>query len=180
MIIETERLTMRPFTADDLPELLRMRSDEDVVRYLGGVAKQTPEFTKERLRFHFDCYEKYGYGMFAVVRKSGGEFIGWAGLQPLEESGETEVGYGFDKPHWGQGYATETAAAWLRYGFETAGRERIVAVAVPENTGSRHVMEKLGMSYEKNAEHYGIDCVFYAIRREEFAPREGFYAVHDS
>lgn len=180
MIIETERLTLRPLTADDLPEILRMRADEDVVRHLGGLAKQTTEFGTQRMRFYLDCIEKYGYGMSAVVRKSDGVFIGWGGLQPLEETGETEVGYGFDKPYWGQGYATELAAAWLRYGFETAGLARIVAVAIPENTASRHVMEKLGMKFERNATHYGSECVFYSITREEFEPREGFYAVHNS
>jgi ribosomal-protein-alanine N-acetyltransferase len=118
--------------------------------------------------------------MSAVVRKSDDVFIGWGGLQPLEETGETEVGYGFDKPYWGQGYATELAAAWLRYGFEEAKLARIVAVAIPENTASRHVMEKLGMRFERNATHYGSDCVFYSITREEFEPREGFYALHDS
>jgi ribosomal-protein-alanine N-acetyltransferase len=180
MIIETERLMARPFTADDLTELLRMRADEDVVRYLGGVAMQTPEFTEQRLRFHFECYEKYGYGMSAVLRKSDGVMIGWGGLQPLEDSGETEVGYGFDKPHWGRGYATEVAAAWLRYGFETAGLTRIVAVAFPENTASRRVMEKLGMRFEKTATHYRHECAFHSISREEFEPREAFYALHDS
>ncbi|HEX8162289.1 MAG TPA: GNAT family N-acetyltransferase [Pyrinomonadaceae bacterium] len=180
MIIETERLTLRPLTADDESELLRMRSDEDVVRYLGGREKQTPEFNRQRLRFYIECYEKYGYAMFAAVRKSDGVMVGWGGLQPLEETGEIEVGYGFDKPYWGQGYATEIAAAWLRYGFEEAKLERIIAVAIPENAASRHVMEKLGMRYEKNATHYGHDCVFYSIRREEFKPRGGFYALHDS
>jgi RimJ/RimL family protein N-acetyltransferase len=180
MIIETERLMLRPLTMDDLPEILRMRADEDVVRYLGGLAKQTPEFGTQRMRFYLECIEKYGYGMSAVVRKSDGVFIGWGGLQPLEETGETEVGYGFDKPYWGQGYATELAAAWLRYGFEEAKLARIVAVAIPENTASRHVMEKLGMRFERNAMHYGSDCVFYSITREEFEPREGFYALHDS
>jgi ribosomal-protein-alanine N-acetyltransferase len=127
-----------------------------------------------------DCGERYGFSMSPAIRKSDGAFVGWGGLQPLEESGEIEVGYGFDKPYWGQGYATEIAAAWLRYGFEEARLARIIAVAVPENTASRHVMEKLGMRYEKNAMHYGHDCVLYAITREEFAPREAFYALHDS
>jgi RimJ/RimL family protein N-acetyltransferase len=180
MIIETERLLLRPFRWEDLPETVRLRSDADVVRYLGGLAKQTPEFTEQRLRFYMDCREKYGFSMSPAIRKSDGAFVGWGGLQPLEETDEIEVGYGFGKEFWGQGYATELAAAWLRYGFETANLARIVAVANPENTASRHVMEKLGMRYEKNAEHYGSDCVFYTITREEFKPREEFYALHDS
>jgi ribosomal-protein-alanine N-acetyltransferase len=173
-------MRLRPFTWDDLPELLRLRSDVDVMRYLGGKAKQTPELAEQRLRFYMDCRERYGFSMSPAIRKSDDVFIGWGGLQPLEESGEIEVGYGFDKPYWNCGYATELAAAWLRYGFETAKLERIIAVASPENTGSRHVMEKLGMRYEKNAVHYKSECVVYAITRDEFKPREGFYAVHES
>jgi RimJ/RimL family protein N-acetyltransferase len=178
LIIETERLTLRPFTWDDLPEQRRVRSDPEVVRFLGGIEMQTPEFIEKRFRFYMDCRERYGFSMSPAVRKSDGVVVGWGGLQPLEETGEIEVGYGFDRPYWGMGYATEVAAAWLRYGFETVGLARIVAVATPENTGSRHVMEKLGMRYEKNEIHYKSNCVFYAISREEFKPREEFYAVH--
>jgi ribosomal-protein-alanine N-acetyltransferase len=179
MLIETDRLLMRPVTRDDLPTMLRFRADPEVSRYLGGPAMSTPEFVARRFDFYLDCHRRRGIGMCALMRKPDTEMIGWAGLQPLEESGEIEVGYGFDRPHWGQGYATEAANAWLRYGFETVGLERIVAVAVPENKGSRRVMEKLGMKYERNAMHYGIDCAFYAIRREEFTPLAGFYEVRD-
>ena len=180
MIIETDRLLMRPITPDDLPALIRLRADEDVSRYIGGRAMQSPEMIEQRFRFYLACHEQRGYGMAMILRKADGEVLGWGGLQPLEETGETEVGYGFDKPYWGQGYATEAAAAWLRYGFEQAGLARIVAVAIPKNTASRHVMEKLGMKYEREAEHYGSNCVFYAITRAEFAPRTGLYVAHDS
>jgi RimJ/RimL family protein N-acetyltransferase len=65
--------------------------------------------------------------------------------------------------------------AWLEYGFEKAGLERIVAIAIHGNDASTHIMEKVGMKYEKDAGHYGEDCVFYAITREEFSmqKREG-------
>ena len=179
-IIETQRLRVRPLTEDDLPALARMRSDADVSRYLGTTAMQTPEFIARRLRFYLACYESHGFGTSAVEERSGGELIGTAGLQPLEETGEIEVGYAFDKPYWGRGYATEVAAAWLRYGFGHAGLERIVAVADPENTGSRRVMEKLGMKFEKVEKHYGFDCVFYAITRGEFRPHDSFFAVRSS
>ena len=180
MIIETERLLLRPFTKEDLPELVRMRTDEEVARYLGTPETRTPEFVARRLDFYMRCREQHGFGMSPAVAKADGTFVGWGGLQPLEETGEIEVGCGLDRPFWGRGYASELAAAWLRYGFETAGLERIIAVAVPENTASRRVMEKLGMRYEKNAVHYGVDCVFYAIGRDEFVPRKEFYALHDS
>jgi RimJ/RimL family protein N-acetyltransferase len=180
LLIETERLLMRPLTADDLPTLVRFRADDEVSRYIGGVAMQQPEMVARRLRFYLECHERHGFGMSAIIRKSDGEMIGWGGLQPLEESGEIEIGYGFAQPYWGQGYATEAAAAWLRYGFEQAGLARIVAVAVPANVNSRHVMEEVGMKFEREAQHYGGICVLYAITRAGFAPRAGFYAVHDA
>ena len=179
MIIETDRLLMRPPTRDDLPALIRMRSDAEVSRYLGGPAMATPEALSKRLDFYVGCVPSHGFAMGPLLHKDTGELIGWGGLQPLEETGEIEVGYSFAKAHWGRGYATEMAAAWLRYGFEQAGLARIVAVAVPENMASRHVMEKLGMKYEKNAPHYGGDCVFYGITRQEFTPRAGVYVIHE-
>ena len=188
--IETERLRLRPFTLADLPALRAMRAKEEVSRYLGTVALQTPEFVEERLRAYLECYRLHGFGMAAVNEKSGGEFIGWGGLQPLEfgwngersarAEHEVEVGYGFDTPHWGKGYATELAAAWLRYGFEEIKLARIVAVASPENKSSWRVMEKLGMTYETTEPHYGSPCVFYSISRDEFVPRGAYKLLPDS
>ena len=188
--IETERLLLRPFTEADLHALRAMRVKEDVARYLGTTAIQTPEFIADRLRAYLECYRLYGFGVAAVEDKASGVLVGWSGLQPLEfgwkgnyplkGEAEIEVGYGFDSPHWGKGYATEVADAWLRYGFEHAGLERIVAVASPENKSSWRVMEKLGMKYETTEEHYGSPCVFYAISRDEFVPRGAFRLVQNS
>ena len=166
-MFETERLSMRRLTPDDLDWLLRMRTDPEVSRYLGTIPPK-PEAVNARLRFYIDCYERYGYGMSGVEDKESGALVGWGGLQPLEDSGETEVGYAFDKPFWGRGLATEVARAWLKYGFEHAGLSNIVAVAVRENTASTHVMEKLGMRFERESLHYGSMCDLYRIKREEF------------
>ena len=167
-MFETERLLIRKFTMDDLPKLIELRSDEAVNKYLGGTRLQNPEAIEKRFRVYLDCYEKFGFGVCALVWKETGEMFGWSGLMPLEDSGEIEVGYGMSKDFWGKGVGYECARAWLEYGFEKAGLERIVAVAQPENTGSWRIMEKLGMRYEKTEEHYGIDCKFYAITKEEF------------
>jgi RimJ/RimL family protein N-acetyltransferase len=166
--IETERLIIRKFTTEDLPKLIELRVEPEVYKYLGGDALQNPEAIKIRLQFYIDCYEKYGFGMSAVIWKETDEMIGWSGLQPLADTGEIEVGYGFAQEFWGKGLATECAKAWLDHGFNKANLERIVAVAYPENNASWRVMEKLGMKYEKNEEHYGSDCVFYAISKDEY------------
>ena len=167
-MIETERLIFRPFTEEDLPKLVEQRSDPDVNRYLGGPARQNAEALATRLKFYMDCYDKFGFGSCAMLWKETGEMIGTAGIQPLEDTGEIEVGYSIIKPYWGLGIGTEAAKGWMAYGFNTAGLERIVAIAVEENTASRRIMEKLGMRYEKTEIHYGEPCAFYAISKEEF------------
>ena len=63
---------------------------------------------------------------------------------------------------------TEAARAWLLHGFVDKGLERIVAVAHTENWPSRHIMEQLGMTYEKTEFHYDAECAFYAISKEKF------------
>lgn len=167
-MIETERLLHRKITPDDLAALIEMRSDSEVNKYLGGTRLQNPEAIEKRMQFYMDCYEKNGYGMCIIIWKETGEEIGWSGLQPLEETGEIEVGYGMVKNFWGKGIGFETAMGWLKFGFEDAGLERIVAVAEPENTGSWRIMEKCGMKRERTELHYGMECVYYGISKDEF------------
>ena len=167
-MLETERLIIKRFTPEDLDGLIEMRCMPEVNKYVGGAKMQNPEAIAKRMQFYFDCYEKYGFAMCAMIWKETGEFFGWSGLQPLEDTGEIEVGYGMKPEFWRKGVGYECAKAWLEYGFEKANLERIVAVAQPENTGSWRIMEKLGMRYEKNEDHYGLNCKFYAITKEEF------------
>ncbi len=167
-MLETERLLLRKFTPVDLAKLIELRSDDEVIKYLGGKTLQNPEAIEKRLQFYIDCYEKHGFGMMGMIWKETGEMFGWSGLQPLEETGEIEVGYGMIKDFWGKGIGFECAKAWLDYGFNVAKLDRIVAVASPENTGSWRIMEKCGMSREKTETHYGMECVFYGISKEEY------------
>lgn len=167
-MIESERLIFRQFTLDDLPKLIEQRADPEVNKFLGGTKLQNPEALAKRIRFYISCYESHGFGSCAMIWKPTGEMIGSAGLQPLDGTDEIEVGYSMIKEYWGKGIGTEAARAWLDHGFREHGLERIVAIAIPENTASRRIMEKLGMKYEKTEAHYGSECVFYAIYRDEF------------
>ncbi|MBV9211813.1 MAG: GNAT family N-acetyltransferase [Acidobacteria bacterium] len=165
MLLETPRLLLREFTMEDLDELAALRSDPLVMKYIG---EQSREKVTKRLRYYISSYEQHGFGVWGVMLKGETKLIGWCGLMFLEETPEVEVGYGIAKDYWGRGLMTEAAAASLNHGFNTVGLERIVAVALPENTASRRIMEKLGMKYEKNTHHYGFDCVYYAVTRDEF------------
>jgi RimJ/RimL family protein N-acetyltransferase len=148
--------------------LIEQRSDPDVSKYLGGTKLQNPDALGKRIRFYMSCYESHGFGMCAMVWRPTGEMIGSAGLQPLDGTDEIEVGYSMIKDYWGKGIGTEAARAWLDHGFREKALERIVAVAHTENSASRRIMEKLGMTYEKTEFHYDAECAFYAISKETF------------
>src|SRR5687767_14921848 len=128
-MIETERLKIRKFTHDDLPWLIEMRIQPDVNKYLGGPRLQNPEAIEKRMQFYMDCYEKFGFGQSVMELKETSEIVGVSGIQPLEDTGEIEVGYSLYPKFWRMGFGYECAVGWLKYGFETAGLERIVACA---------------------------------------------------
>lgn len=167
-IVETERLAFRFFTLDDLPQLIELRSDPEVNKYLGGPERQNAEALAVRIRFYMSCYDSHGFGMCPMIWKETGDVIGGAGLQPLENTNEIEVGYSVIKPFWGKGIATEAARGWMDFGFNEKGLERIVGVTDLDNTASQHILKKLGMTYEKTEVHYDIECSFYGVSRTDY------------
>lgn len=171
-MLETERLILTPIRQDDLDWLIGMRTPEAVNRYLGGPEKQNPQALTKRIRDYIDWYDKSGYGVCVMQLKSTRERIGTSGLQPLEETGEIEIGYNLSEQYWRQGYGYECCDAWLRYGFETAGLDRIVAIADPRNTGSWRIMEKCSMQYEGMRRHYDMDVKYYSISKDRFLGRD--------
>jgi RimJ/RimL family protein N-acetyltransferase len=170
--LETERLFIRPIKANDLDWLIEMRRPDAVNRYMGGPELQNAEQLAERMKFYLASHEKLGFGFSVMSLKSTGEKIGTSGLVPLSDTGEIEIGYNLSDQYWRQGYGFECAMEWLKYGFDVAGLERIVAVAHPDNTGSWRIMEKCGMKYEKSGQHYGMNVVYYSISQSEFNKRK--------
>ena len=134
---------MRKLTRDDLGWLVEMRMRPEVYKYLGGTRLQNPESISKRLDFYIKCHEKYGFGSCAMLLKETSGLIGCSGLQPLEETGEIEIGYSLQPEYWGQGLGYECAMGWLSYGFNVAELERIVAITVKENVGSWRIMENV-------------------------------------
>ncbi len=177
--VETARLLLRPFLPSDLEPFYALRADPEVMRYIGAGAPQTREQSDAWQERNARRWRGEGFGMWAVVEKGGGGLIGWCGLGRLEDTEEVEVGYGLARRAWGRGLATEGARASLRYGFEQCRLARIVAVALPENTASRRVLEKLGMRFVKPAHYYGVDVVYYDITRREFRPDASPYVLHE-
>jgi RimJ/RimL family protein N-acetyltransferase len=174
-VVETARLRLRMFRPEDLDELAALFADPEVMRYVADGKPAGREETRKALDSIIQHWRRYGFGRWAVEDKTTRKFVGFGGLRSL--FGMPEVVYHFAPSHWGKGLATELGRASLRYGFETHRFARIVAIAKPENAASIHVMEKLGMRYEKQANYYGIDVTQYEISRDEFRPDDSVYVV---
>jgi RimJ/RimL family protein N-acetyltransferase len=168
--LDTQRLLMREFGPADLDRLAEMLSNPQVMRFMPGGRPVPRERVTAALNNIGREWQERGYGRWAIVPKIEAALIGWCGLGYVPELDEIEVLYLFDQPYWGRGFATEAACASLRYGFGTLKLERIIALAVPENVASRRVMEKLGMTYERDCHLWELDLVQYAIAPDAFSP----------
>jgi len=177
--IETARLLLRPFVAEDLDDYSRLIfADAEVMRYLPK-RDLAPRARAERtLTIFTEHWSLYGFGVWAVTDKVTGDFLGHCGLGHVPEAGEIEVLYALGRTYWGRGIASEAARASVRFGFETAQLTRLIALAVPANIGSRRVMEHLGFEYEKDAHFFGLDLAYYTLPRERFRSDDSLYLVH--
>ncbi len=167
--LETERLLLRPFEATDLDDLCALYADPDVMRYLStGVLGRAD--TALRLQRMMDHWQTHGYGIWAVIRKSDSRFIGRCGIANLHEYEDPELAYTFARAHWGQGYATEAARAAVDFAFEQLKLRRVFALAIAENLGSRNVLHKLGMTFEKVIPFHGHEALWHRLDNPHTLP----------
>ena len=89
--------------------------------------------------------------------------MGWCGLRVLEDTGEVEVLYLFDKPFWGQGFATEAARRCVEDGFRRAGLKLIIGLTLLGNIASQRVLEKAGLVFVEQAQYFGVTCNRFVI-----------------
>jgi RimJ/RimL family protein N-acetyltransferase len=149
VLLETGRLVLRRFRADDADLLVELDSDPAVMRYItGGVATPREEIETDYLPAFLGYYERAdGYGFWAAVDKESGEFVGWFHLRPAPgaPADEPELGYRLRREAWGRGLATEGSRALIDLAFERLGARRVVAETMVVNAASRRVMDKAGM-----------------------------------
>jgi RimJ/RimL family protein N-acetyltransferase len=160
----TARLAAERLTPDHLPEVRRMHRDAAVMAQLGGVRDdaQTAAYLARNLQ-HWD---DHGFGLWILRAVGGGEPVGRAVLRHLLVDGalEVEVGYAFYAPFWGQGLATEVARACLELGRRELHLTTVVAVTAPGNKASAHVLEKVGLVYERDFMHEGALSALFRTR----------------
>ena len=167
LIIETERLIIRPFNMEDIGPAYVMNLDPEVGQYTGdGGVVSKKEIERRIVEDVLGDYVKHGFGRLAVELKGENKFIGFTGLKYLEDMNEVDLGYRFMKEYWGIGIATESAMASVKYGFDTLGLKRIIAMALPENEASIRVLEKLNFRFEEEIEEDTQRVNLYSLMKQ--------------
>ena len=170
-MIETNRLILRLMNENDIDDMLRIFTDENVLKSF-GLQSFSRKQMKEWVDRNLSHQNKYGYGLFSVILKSNQELIGDCGLEHTEFEGKpcVEIGYDFLSEYWNQGYATEAAKAVRDYAIKELNidSKSICSFIRKNNKASQRVSEKIGMQRIKEYEAYDVDRYLYAFSKEHF------------
>lgn len=170
MIFETKRLYLREMNQTDFNSLCKILQDESTMyAYEGAFSDQE---VQEWLDRQIARYEKWNFGLWAVILKEADEMIGQCGLtmQPWKEAEVLEIGYLFNRFYWHKGYATEAAGACKKYAFEVLKADEVCSIIRDTNIASQNVAVRNGMTKADSwTKHYrGIDMPHdrYVVQRE--------------
>lgn len=170
-MIETERLLLRPHTLADFDDLCAMFGDPEVVRYVGGVTMTREEVWNRLLRY-IGHWSALGYGLFAIVEKSSGRYVGDTGFADFHRYlGETfdhfpEAAWILASGTHGKGYAFEAASAAHAWFDERHQPHRTVCIIQNENIPSHRLAAKLHYRAFGEATYKGATMTMYERLRE--------------
>lgn len=163
MILETDRLYLREMNQNDFQSLCKILQDAETMYAYEGAFSDVE--VQEWLDRQISRYQKWNFGLWAVILKETDEMIGQCGLtmQPWKETQVLEIGYLFERLYWHKGYATEAAAACKKYAFEILKAGEICSIIRDTNTASQNVALRNGMILtDKWTKHYrGVDMPHY-------------------
>jgi RimJ/RimL family protein N-acetyltransferase len=147
IVMETERLLLRNYRAEDVAEYVALSADPEIMRWLGGVrdaARAAAEVAELQ-----EAFAARGWAILAVERKTDGAFVGISGLS-VEQwyPADIQIGWRLFRQYWGQGYATEAAVAWRDRAFEMLMVPRLLSISDVPNIRSHRLMERLGMRFD--------------------------------
>lgn len=169
MILETERLYLRKMNQDDFHSLCNILQDEDTMYAYEGAFSDNE--VQEWLDRQISRYQKWNFGLWAVILKDTDAMIGQCGLtmQPWKDEEVLEIGYLFNRAYWHKGYATEAAIACKKYAYEMLGANEVCSIIKNTNTASQNVAIRNGMTMADTwTKHYrGVDMPHdrYVIHR---------------
>ena len=168
-MIETPRLLLREYTLDDFPSLYEILSDPETMQHYP--APYDEEKTRLWITWNLDNYEKYGFGLWAIVLKETGEFIGDCGITLQNIDGEIlpEIGYHIHKKYWRRGFAKEAARAVRDWGFRNTDYATFYSYMKYTNIGSWSTALANGMKKVKEyPDPKNTISYAFAITRDEW------------
>ena len=151
LVLETERLLLRPFTTDkDAAFILTLLNEPSFLQYIGDKKVRNLDDARQYLlNGPIASYEKNSFGLLCVELKDSQTWIGMCGLLKREELPEPDIGFAFLPDFWNKGYAIEAAAAVMKDARERLQLNRILAIVNPDNYASMKLLERLGLRFER-------------------------------
>ncbi|MFT3678523.1 MAG: GNAT family N-acetyltransferase [Chitinophagaceae bacterium] len=162
-VFTTENLYFSRFVPADADSVLELNSDPLVTRFTHDIIYTRAQAEEVVNRSLIPHYEQYGYGRWAVRRKSDDRFVGWCGLKFRPATGLIDLGYRFISQFWGRGYATEAAKATTLYAFNELKISLLTAAAEPENTASVRILTRCGFQETGYGEVDGFPVILFQL-----------------
>jgi RimJ/RimL family protein N-acetyltransferase len=159
--LETERLRLRGFRADDFPAYARLVADPVVTQHLGDGRPLNAFDAWRQMAMFAGHWLLRGFGIWAVEERSTGAFVGRIGCFEPEGWPAFEIGYALSPTVWGRGYAVEGARAALEYAHAVLDRRAVVSVIRPANARSIAVATRLGARFDRAVELFGGEVHLY-------------------
>jgi RimJ/RimL family protein N-acetyltransferase len=166
--LQTRRLILRQFQADDLDLFASFFANEGFMRFSSG------PFSRERTAELINKIIGWDRGglpsQFVVIIRETARTIGYCGFfhQEVDSISEIEIGYRLHPDHWNQGFATEAARRVRDHGFSDWNLTRVISLIHPDNAASRRVAEKSGMILEKETTFKGFPTQVFALSRQQW------------
>ncbi len=173
--LHTERLTLRPFTLADAPDVQRLAGETAIADTTLNIPHPYEDgMAEEWINTHKPKFDKGEQVNFAITLTATGELIGAIGLVLNKVHNHAEMGYWTGVPYWSKGYCSEAAKGVLKYAFEELSLHRVHAHYIKRNPASGRVMEKIGMTHEGilrgHVVNKGVyeDMVCYGILKKDW------------
>ncbi|TXF76060.1 GNAT family N-acetyltransferase [Chryseobacterium sp.] len=147
---ETERLSLRPMSAEDSAFILELYNQPNFLKYIGDKNIRTVEEAEEYIKTRFrPQIEKLGYGNYLITRKEDKLKIGSVGIFEREGMEIHDIGFSFLGEFEGKGYGFEAASELMKQAFAHFGLKKVSAVTSKDNFASQKLIEKLGLRFQK-------------------------------
>lgn len=162
---DTARLRAERLRPVHWPDVRRMHTDPDFMAMLGGVRDEEQSATY--LERNLGHWAEHGFGLWMLRERKGGSVVGLAVLRRLAfaDVDDVEVGYGFHRPCWGRGLATEIGSACLGHAWDRLGLPSVVALTTPGNVASQRVLARLGLALEREVTFEGHPALLFRMAR---------------